>query len=383
MLTHSYYPEDPRVRRAAEALTQKGYDIDLICLKRKEQLPKETINNVKITRMPLERGKRRPLRWMFEYIASLAYCTAYLTIKQPTKKYQVIHIHTLPDFLVFSAITPKILGAKIILEMHEAMPEIYATRLKKSMNSTTVKIIKIIEKASIKFADKIITVSDPIKQVFIQRGVPEDKITVVMNVPEKTSYPKTTKPNNLKNKFIIIFPGQVTPTRGVDTLIEAIQQTKIPGIYLTIYGEGEYLNTIKKIIKKKKLEKRVYLGGKIPSDQVPEKISIADIGVIPSKSTPISELGVSNKIFEYAFAEKPIIVSKRKAISQIMTDKEVYFFQPGNAKELAQQIQHIYENPKEATQKAKNVKEKSKQYAWPTMKKRLYNCYKSLQIKGE
>ena len=55
MITHSYYEEDPRVRREAEAVAASGRPVDVLALRRPGDRPRETIDGVEVRRLDVQR----------------------------------------------------------------------------------------------------------------------------------------------------------------------------------------------------------------------------------------------------------------------------------------------------------------------------------------
>jgi len=120
---------DPRPRREAKALIARGDEVDFICLRRSGEKRHETIKGVNVNRLPIKKHQGSSiLSHIFGYLSFFILAFFNLNILYFEKKYRIIHIHTLPDFLVFVALIPKLFGAKVILDMHDPMPELYAAK---------------------------------------------------------------------------------------------------------------------------------------------------------------------------------------------------------------------------------------------------------------
>src|SRR5262245_1567805 len=116
----SYYPADNRPRRAAEALVKEGMEVELICLRRsRDEAKHETVNGVTIRRLPLRRYRGGPAAYIFQYAAFLASAFFYLAARSFRRRLDLIHVHNMPDFLVFSALLPKLRGATVVLDLHD------------------------------------------------------------------------------------------------------------------------------------------------------------------------------------------------------------------------------------------------------------------------
>ena len=128
MVVYNSYPSDPRVKRAAEHLSSLGYKVLIIASKEKNLKSNDEFNGVKILRIGLKKISGVSFNnvlsmGIFIFLAAIAIIKVHH--KYSPKFY---HIHSLPDFLVFTAFLPKLYGAKIILDLHESFPEITLAR---------------------------------------------------------------------------------------------------------------------------------------------------------------------------------------------------------------------------------------------------------------
>ncbi len=185
-VAYSSFPADPRPRRAAETLARQGASVEVICLKETEDEPQhESFNGMEITRVPLKRRRGGKLTYLLQYGWFILISGAILAVRTLKKRYHLVHIHNMPDFLVFSALVPKILGAKVILDLHDPMPELMITIFGLREDSFAVRVLKKLEKWSLGFADVVLTVNEACKKIFSTRSCPPEKINVIMNSPEE------------------------------------------------------------------------------------------------------------------------------------------------------------------------------------------------------
>src|ERR1700723_1664852 len=127
MVVFSHYPSDPRPRRAAEALLKEGMQIDLIC-EGEEKLPKrEKIDSLEITRIPIRHHRGGALSYAYQYSAFILVSTAILAWRSLRSRYDLVYVHNMPDILVISGLVPKLFGTKLILDLHDPMPELMRT----------------------------------------------------------------------------------------------------------------------------------------------------------------------------------------------------------------------------------------------------------------
>ena len=111
-------------------------------------------------------------------------------------KFDVVHVHNLPDFLVFSAVVPKIRGAQVILHVQDVSPELMAAKAKGFFRKIVVPFAKLQERVSTAFADHVLTVGWPFEDLLLKRGVPRNKLSSVLNSADPSVFPaeKRTAP---------------------------------------------------------------------------------------------------------------------------------------------------------------------------------------------
>ena len=190
VLVFSPYAKDPRPRRAAEALLNLGMTVDVICVREDPTDPKkETLNGVEILRLPIKRRRGSKSEYLLRYAAFILMGFAILTRRSLTQRYDLVHVHNMPDLLVLSSLLAKALGAKVILDLHDPMPELMMTIFGLDKDARSVRLLKRLEKLSIGLADVVLTVNLACKRLFAARSCPQEKIDVVMNSPDDELIP--------------------------------------------------------------------------------------------------------------------------------------------------------------------------------------------------
>src|SRR5215470_12872606 len=220
VLLFSYYPADVRPRRAAEALVAEGMHVELICLRKSPEEPKrEVFNGVHILRLPLRRHRGGAVTYLAQYSAFIASTFFILTVRSLRKRFDLVHVHNMPDVLVFSALAPKLLGAKVVLDLHDPMPELMMTIFRLRSDSLAVRLLKRLERWSIAFADTVFTVSEAFKRIFTSRSCSADKITVVMNSPDENIFvlrPPAASSARRSRRFVMMYHGSILERNGLD-----------------------------------------------------------------------------------------------------------------------------------------------------------------------
>ena len=130
MLAYTYYEHDNRVKRYAEALAKRGDEVEAVVIGRQGQERYEVINGVHVIRIQKRViDEKGPLSYLFKLTLFFIRSAWFIARRQISKPYQLIHVHSVPDYEVFAALIPKLFGIKIILDIHDIVPEFYASKL--------------------------------------------------------------------------------------------------------------------------------------------------------------------------------------------------------------------------------------------------------------
>jgi len=383
MICQSYYLRDPRVRREAEALAEAGFNVDVITLRGKGEPNTERVSGVNVFRLPLMRRRGNIVRYFLEYLWFFVLSSFFLFYLYLTRQYKLIQIHTMPDFLVFSAVIPRILGAKVILDVHEPMPELFMSKYKLNRDNFLIKFIGIQEKISFRFPNHLFTVHEPLQELFIKRGViKKDKIDVVLNVPDTKifkdrQFRKNSEPDG---HFVLIYTGTVAERYGLDIAIRGIDllRNKIPKLKLWIVGEGEHLPYLRNLVMELNLKSYIKFYNPVPLTQIPSLLAKANVGISTHKQDPFWDIYFSTKIVEFLTIGLPVVVSRTKTIQYYFDDDMLFFFTPEDICDFAEKILTVYKNPFLAEKKVENARKYIKNLSWDIEKKKYTKLVESL-----
>lgn len=389
MVVHAYYPiREPRVEREAEALAKNNYSVDVLCLRHSFEPAFERIENVNIYRLPLKRYKKMGvIVQFFEYL--YFFILTFLHLAHPSARYDVVHVHNPPDFLIFGALISRLRGAKLVLDIHDLMPEFYLSRFNNGfMSDWFSKLLKLQEKFSCCFAHHVITVSEPWRQTLIKRGTPADKISVVMNVAGekfRAGAIKVKKPAT-NRRFHILYHGTLTERYGLDLALQAIAKVrhKIPELQFTIHGDGVYLDKLRNLADDLNLNDVVnYSTEFVPTEDLPNLIASAQVGLIPYRKDIFTDGILPTKLMEYVALGVPVIVARTSTIETYFDNSMVEFFTPENVDEMAASIYYLYQNRHKLPEMAKRADVFNQQYNWAKQAQNLIELANELTYKKQ
>jgi len=372
MVVHARYPiGETRVEREARALVDHGYEVDVICLRAEQESARETIDGINIYRLPVKRRKGRGLiAQLLEYLAFFVFASLKLIALHRQRHYHVVQAHNLPDWLVFVGLIPRLTGARVILDLHDLMPEFYAARFNRGMDSWPVRLLCWQERASCRFADHVITVTEAWRETLIQRGVPPSQVSVVMNVADNHVFFHTKQEEQLapRNGHLrLLYHGNVTHRYGIDMAIRAVSlaREQVPGIHLHIHGWGDARQALIDLTSELGLKGHVSFSTQsLLTSELPNLIRKADVCLVPYRRDIFTDGILPTKLMEYSALGMPVIAARTTAIQAYFDDTMVEFFEPGNVDDLARCITRLYHNPDRMAALAQGSQEFNRRYNW-------------------
>jgi glycosyltransferase involved in cell wall biosynthesis len=390
VLLFSHYPADPRPRRAAEALAAQGAKIDVICLRDGDGEPAhETYGTINVTRVRLKRYRGSKLDYIGRYAAFILTSFFYLASRSLTRRYDIVHVHNMPDVLVFAAIVPKLLGAKVILDLHDPMPELMRTIFTLPEHSFSVVVLKRLEKWSIRFADLVLTVNLACKKIYSSRSCQPHKINVVINSPDDEVFRfqcgdvrgVNGKNGNEAKPFVILYHGSLVHRNGFDLAVDALEKVRktIPSVRLRVCGRRtNFFEKVMESARERGLDRNVDYLGVRNLKQIVEAIEACDLGIIPNHRNIFTEINTPTRIFEYLALAKPVIAPKAKGIQDYFGDNDLIFFELGNADDLARKIEFAFSHPAEVAETVKRGQEIYLSHTWSCERLSLLNSISEL-----
>jgi len=360
VLLYSYYPADPRPRRAAEALAGAGMTVDLLCLRANGGETKhEEINGVNVWRLPMSRKREGKMTYVIQYARFLVAAFFFLTKRAWNTPYSVVHVHNMPDVLVFSALIPKLLGARVILDLHDPMPELMMSIYGIRPDHWMVRLLQFFERASLAFADLALTPNLAFLHLFESRSCPPGKVDIVMNSPESEIFDPDrfsetsgeTRPAD--GEFRIMHHGSIVHRHGVDLLVRAVARVRpqIPGVRLDIYGSRTpFLDEVLEVARDCGVADIVHFHGAKTQTEIAHVIRECHVGIVPNRPSPFTEINFPTRLFEYLAMHRPVIAPATKGITDYFSEEELILFEAGNIENLADKILWVHAHPKLAAQ---------------------------------
>src|SRR5579885_101922 len=323
------YAYDARTQRHAEALAERGYEIDVICLASPPTARNERINLIEI-KWPRYQGSSRS-SYLRTYLRFFVQAAAIALRRSLEKPYDLVLACSMPDAIVLCALPARLFGSRIILDIRDTMPELYQDKFGKGPTDVGTRLLLAEERLSAGLANRVLAVHEPHRQRLEAAGIPPDKLDVVMNSPDPRIFNSGLRPAaGACEPFTLIYHGTITRRLGLDVALHAINmlRERIPSLHLLVLGIGDGLPGVKALAARLNLEQMVTFAGPTPVRELPPILSRATVGLVPNRASCATHLMLPVKLLEYAMFGIPVVAARLKTIEHYFDEDAVRYFTP-------------------------------------------------------
>lgn len=363
IVSHSFLEQDPRVRRSVDAFLHDGWAVDGLFLD-----PPVRTDRLRTWQVPIERKRGGPLRYLFEYGAFFMAISWWLIRRLLSVRPDLVYINSPPDAFSLAAWPARLRKIPIILDVHDPMPELLAA--KRNSGSALRRLLELQERWGMRFADGVITVHEPLRDLF-QGRLGELPMTIVMNVPDASELtPVDWNPDSRT----VVFTGTIASRYGVLELVEAVglARNSIPGLRLRLIGEGEDLPAVHDKVKSLDLGDVVEFVGRIPWEQVRAAQEDAWVGVNAPRPDELGSLSFSNKIVEWVTLGLPVIAAESPTLLRYFPPGTLRYVDGGSAQALTDALIELDRaDPGEVRRQIAASLTAMQAIAWPVQRDRL------------
>lgn len=394
LVEHGYYPLGPNLERVAQALVEDGLDVHVICLRGEREAKHEAVDGVDVHRLPVGRRRGRFGRYIIEYNVFFFLASLTLMVLDLKHRFRVVQVSTMPDYLVFATLVPRLAGARVVLYAHEPAPELFEATVDRWYSRPFAGAMRLVEKLCLKYAHRAVTVTREMRDNFGARGADVNKITVVEDVPGDRVFrvdryghlsEKITavrKDGRRKGRYRVFCHGPIEQRHGLDLVVRAVAHLKddIPGLEFRFVGEGDsdYASRLLAMAAELNVDDRVSYLGLVSFETLIEEILTADITVVPVRRNSYSVLVHAAEMYEYIALQKPVVVSRLDSVAAYFPDDSLVFFEPDNAVDLGEKLRYVFAHPEEMNTRIERAAEIYETYRWDREKKKCLGVFRSL-----
>jgi len=374
MIAYTDYRTDPRVIREAEAAAGAGFPVDFIALRRDDDPAQEWIRGVRVVHLNQERYRGNRLAWyILSYLGFFFRCLFKTLSLQLDERYRIVHVNNMPDFFVFCALLPKLMGARVFLDIHDPMPDTFMSKFKNRKRGIFYKLLLWQERISTVFADEILTVSDPVKEYVLvkQHGLDPDSIRVIANFADDELF-SLQGPRRFDSGIRLVFHGTILERYGLQDVMRGLAGMRHRDrVAVKIIGVGDYSGPLKDLIKSLDLGEAVDFENRLyPVHEMPDILKEFNVGLVPLVISSITNYALSLKLLEYLSLGMTSITVRNAAISYYFGDDDLLFYRPGEPESFGRVMDRLAENPDILYRYQQRARELRGKFLWSSEKKK-------------
>ncbi len=369
MVAYTHYASDPRVIREAEAALGAGFEVDFLALRRAGDPAIEHVRGVRVIHLSQYRYRGGGYgRYLLTYLEFFVRCFWRTSILFWQRRYRVIHVNNMPDFLVFCTLLPKLFGAKVVLDIHDPMPNTFASKFRTGEKGFFFKLLLWQELLSAWYSDRVLTVHEPVKRgVLVPHGLAADAIHVIANFADGDLFAlRPAAP--VEGKIRFVFHGTILERSGLRILVHALSRvTQKDRISVRIIGDGDFSGELKRIIVQHHLDDVVEFDHhSYPVHELPRRLAECHVGLVPLEISSITNHALPLKLLEYISLGLPVITVRSAAITHYFGEEDCLFYQWDDPEALRNIFEKIIADPGVVSRYRQRVLEIRDRFLWQT-----------------
>ncbi len=386
MIAQTNFNYDTRIIRYITTLKENDFKVSVICLRYNHQAKYEEMFGVKVYRIMNSFSHDSIISYLFYsfifLLKSFLKCIR-LAIKE---NFSLLHIHNMPDYLVFAGTFLKIKQIPIILDIHDLTPELFKERWSEKKYRLLRPFLEFVEKISCRFANHVITVTPECVRLLENRGIIMEKISLIMNSADEKMFKYSDERFNKNGsaKFKFVYHGTIAKRFGLHFFIKSFPKVlkAVPGVEFHLIGSfnNAYADELKKLIQELELSENVFLKKHLDSSELNQTLKQYDLGVVTYESSEYMNLALPTKAGEYALTGVPFIISELNTVKSIFRNESVCYVDPENTEILANEAIDLLRDPKRRHDMSLNAHEDMKKISWNVMEVRYLKLIDSLLI---
>lgn len=367
MVHYSDFHVDSRIQRQARALAERGDEVELVCLSAADELRCGS-GVIRIHGVPGDKAGGGARSYLAGYGRFFVRALGRVTALEAQRRLDLVEAHNMPDFLVYTALVPKLRGTPLILNVHDTFPELFATKFGFPDGHPVVRLLRREEAASSRFADALITVTAEARELLAAREVARRRTTVVMNTPDERLFgaPRAPEPLPADGPLRALYHGGLAPRFGVELLIAAVGRAArdLPRLSLRVCGTGSEQARLAALAAEVAPRRVDVAPGPVPLGEIPAELTRAQLGVVPTLRDRFTEHLLPVKLLEYVHMGLPAIAPRLPLIERYFSHDEVRYFEPGSEEALAEAILDICGRPAAALARARRASARLESIGW-------------------
>ncbi|HET7111888.1 MAG TPA: glycosyltransferase family 4 protein [Gemmatimonadales bacterium] len=382
-LAYTHYASDARVRRMCEALAQAGARVDVVCLRADGAPATVRVGGVSVHGVGLARHRGNLDGYLGSWVSFAAAAMGRLAVLRTHTRYDVVHVNTMPDFLVAAALPFRLLGSRVLLDFHDVMPELFEEKFP-GRRTGFVRLLRLVERMAAAGANQVLAVQEPHRLRLLENRIPASKISVVLNSPDPAIFQPVARTED-PDRFRFVYHGTVATRHGLDLAVRAlaIARRQRSRICLRIMGAGDGMDEVERIAEAEGLGDAVEIRrGMIPVDRIPGELADANAGVVPMRAGPAMDISLPTKLLEFSIMGIPAIASRTRATTHYFGANAVLFFEPGDVEGLARQMIAMHDDEELRGTLQEAAAKVAQEWSWESQRRTYLSLISRLAHRG-
>jgi glycosyltransferase involved in cell wall biosynthesis len=366
-VSRSYYPDDPRLARQAAVLREEGCDVHVVCLRRPgtNEPASDSIDGVTVTRLGGTRHRAGKARYVAEYGSFFAGAAAELVREHSRRRFALVQVANPPDALLGCALPVRLRGARLVLDIHDLSPELYASKFGRDRRwPFGAHVMRVLERGATAAADHVLVAGELFREALIGRGLSPDRVTSIPNGPDERLFPAGRRTG--RDPEQIVYHGSLFDRYGFSLALDALPaiHAACPGVRVDVWGDGPELEPLRARAAREFGGGAVVFHGPAPLDEIPARVGSGACGLSTLRSDCFTELAFPTKVAEYAQLGVPVAASRTRALTEVFPDDALAYYEPGDAGGLARAVVSLLADPQAAERQAERAGEAVTALLW-------------------
>jgi glycosyltransferase involved in cell wall biosynthesis len=357
LVSRSYFPDDPRLARQAAALLGAGASVEVICMRRPNagESALELVDGVTVRRLGGTRARGSRVRYVIEYGSFFAAAAATLAREHVKRRFGLVQVANPPDALVGCGLLQRLGGARLVLDIHDLSPELYASKFGRGDYPFGARVLELVERAATRLAHHVFVAGEPFRDRLVERGLSPSRVTSIPNGPDEQLFEPRLRDRLDPGR--LVYHGSLFDRYDVALALEAFPRIRSQrsDARLDVWGEGPELEPLRRRAEQTGLQDSVAFHPPAPLRDIPSLVANAACGLSTLRSDCFTELAFPTKVAEYAQLGVPVAASRTLALTRVFPDDAIAYYPPGDAERLAEAVLLLLDDPARAAAQAERA----------------------------
>jgi glycosyltransferase involved in cell wall biosynthesis len=368
-VAYTHAATDSRVRRHCETLARRRWRVFQLGLAAGEESLIGRLNDVILVRKPQSRYRgSRLLRYAWGYLSFLVWARLVLRRLARRRRVAVVQANNIPNFVVWAAAGLRRSGTKVILDIHDPVPELFQSKFSNTRGATlAVHALRWEERVSTLRADVVLCVHEPHRELTERHGVDPKKLRVVLNAADAQLFP--LQPPRESSPFVV-YHGTVAARMGLDVVVRAIALMRAAGrdVRGAILGDGDAVPALQKLRDEERLQDFLEIPGRrFRLEELLSWLTRVGVEVVPMRRDVFTDLMLPVKLIESVRLGIPSVVTWTPTVARYFPENTVWYLREFAPLAFAKTLAAVLDNPQEARLRASEAQKLPIARGWQEM----------------